>query len=323
MRKKLILIILATVFFAFVGQADAAAKFSFIQNLLRHSDDVAKYGKRADKITIKQMEAVSKRFPELAGKSKDFVRGAVAIEQAVQKSPAAARLIDKGLNPASIARVADLHPERVKLGGEIAEMFSNARPAQIPAGVPQQALEAAKSLDGNYVKAAEKFFEMTRKGGKKAVIIAQKLYEAATPGKVAAASAAALLAWHIVDPQGAEESVEGFFRDHVAPMVEAPVKGMIEGGGKALDNTLDTAKAQAGNIVEKHWGWLISGVIVFLLFCIPNLRRLPFAIIDKYCGSLLNKIQPPTSGSPSASGQSLTTSQQSGSKRRINIYGKK
>lgn len=322
-RIAISLLVLLPFMLFFTDSISGAQKLSFVQNLLRHSDDVAKLGKRVEKITISQMDDIAKRFPALAGKSKDLLRGAAAIEQTAQKSPAAARLIDNGLNPARIAITAERHPERIMLGNEIADMFAKAKPTQTGVNLPAQAASAARSLDGNYVKAAENFFEMARKGGKGAVTVAEKLYKAATPGKVAAATAMALLAWHMADPQGAEEAIQNFFRDHVEPVVQAPLQGMIEGAGNSLDKTLDTTTEQLGIFAEKHWPWILIGIFVFLFVSVPNLRRLPFAIINNYCGNLLNRIQKSEDVGESPTNKRSARGADARSIQRINIYNRK
>lgn len=273
-----LLFLLPFLLFSVCG-SNGAQKIGFVQNLLRHSDDVAKLGKRVEKITVMQMEDIAKRFPALAGKSRELIRGAVAIEQVAQKNPTAARLIESGLNPARIAITAERHPERIRLGNEIGDMFAKAKPPQNLINMPAQAAAAARNLDGSYIKAADNFFEMAHKGGKGAVTVAAKLYESATPGKVAAATAMALLAWHMADPQGAEEAVQNFFRDHVEPVVQAPIQGLIEGAGNSIDKTLDTTTEQLGNLAEKHWMWIILVCVVFLFAVVPNFRRLPVAIL--------------------------------------------
>lgn len=299
-----------------------ASKADFLGSILKHSDDVVKLGKKSANITKRQLDDVIKRFPALAGKSKDMIQGAAAIEQAAKKVPEAARMIEGGINPARVARVAELHPERIRLGNEIAEGFAAGKFTRA-ADVSPQAAAAVKNLEGNYAKAGENFLEMARRGGKKAVEVAGKLYEAATPGKVGAGIAATLLAWHMMDPQGAEEAVRDFFENHVSPMVAAPAKGLAEGAGKAVDETLDTISEQGANILATHWK-LLSIVGFFLLFlAVPNLRRLPLELIDKFCGTLLTKIR--TSQKAGGSGEQPRERQRQKPTQaeRINIYSRK
>lgn len=322
-RVSLSLLFLLPILFFSAGSINGAQKIDFIQNLLRHSDDVAKLGKRVEKITVRQMDDIAKRFPALAGKNKELIRGAIAIEQIAQKNPVAARLIENGLNPARIAITAERHPERIKLANEIADMFAQAKPPQNLTNMPAQAIAAAKNLDGSFRKAADNFFEMARKGGKGAVAIATKLYEAATPGKMGAATALALLAWHMADPQGAEEAVQNFFRDHVEPVIQAPIQGMIEGAGNSIDKTLNTTTEQLSNLVENHWLWITVGGIALLFVMVPNLRRLPVAILNNYCGKLLYKIQSHSNIREQSTNIQMAKGTNSKSDHRINIYSRK
>lgn len=324
MPRKIFLpaIIFFTLFAVAMGNEAQAGKMSFVESIFKHIDDVGKYGKKAKNMAKSQLDDIVKRFPALAGKSKEVIKGAAAIEQATKKAPAAGRMIESGINPARVAQVAELHPERIKLGDEIAERLAKSKLPQNASGIPPKAAAAARSMEGNYAKAGEDFLEMTRKGGKKAVEVAGKLYEAATPGKVGAALAASLLAWHMLDPQGAEGAVKDFFNNHVAPVLGAVAKGATESVGQTVDQTLASVSEQGANILNNHWKLLTLCGFVLVFLLVPNLRRLPAALINRYCGKLLSRIQDSQITAPTNS-KRKEPQQKQDKDTRINIYSRK
>lgn len=296
----------------------AAGTSDFIRKMLPFTEDIIKFGKKAPKAAKSQVDEILKRFPSLARKSPDLINGVIAIEKVSQKSPVAKKMIESGLNPAKIAIASERHPGQLKLGNEIGEMFAKINPQKIPAGLPPEAVTVMRRIDGNYAKAVESFLEMASRAGKGAVEIAEKLYRVATSPGTYALAAAGLLAWHIEDPEGAEQSVKDFFKNHVAPLVNAPMQGIIEGGGDTVDKTLQTAEEQGLKIWENHWQ-IISAVLAILVFiCLPNLRRLVFAAPNAFFGKLLARVQYNGKSSDNKSTQNTDESS-----TRINIYGRR
>lgn len=323
--QRLICIICTALLLVFGSFGETqAAKGGWIKILSKYIDDIGNLGKKAKNISPGQVEAVMKRMPSLAGKSRDVARGVIVIEKTVEKSTAAARLIEGGVNPARVAIAAEKYPQRVKLGNEIAERLAKARPAGNPGNLPAKAAAAASELEGNYTKAGNAFFEMAKRGGRKAVELAERLYEAATPGKVGAAVAAGLLAWHICDPEGAEAAVKSFFKDHMAPMVQAPLEGMLEGGGEVVDSVVSSAGTQIKKIVSNNWLWLLLIFIGLAIWKIPNIIRWPLTKINNFFGNLADKARYASSDKGQSANRSGSKRSQSNNPKpkRVNIYGK-
>lgn len=295
MRRKftIIFILLLSLTLACPLGASAATKGGILQYILRYGDDVAKFGKQAAKVTKSQMDDIIKRFPALAGKSADLVKGAVAIEKVTQKSPAAGKLIEGGINPTRVVIAAERAPDQLKLADGIATLLAATKPVANAAGIPAKAVQVARTLDGNFAKAGNAFFEMTRRGGQTAVKVARQLYELATPGRITAAAATALLAWHMVDPDGAEEAVKEFLQEHVGGIGKA----IIEGAGGAVDKTLDAVTDEGAKVASNHGGLLVGIALVIILVVFFGLsrrmRQVPGALMDSLAGKLLGRIQSP------------------------------
>lgn len=292
MKKSLLAIAFAMVAIFTISQPEAAGKGDLIRRWMPFADDIIKVGKQAPKAAKSQIEAITRRMPALEGKNPDLINGIINIEKITAKNPTAGKFIERGLNPARVVVMAEKNPGQLKLGDDIGEMFAKIDPRETVSGLPAKAFMAVKRIGGDYAKAGESFFEMARRGGKNAVQVAGKLYDIATSRKTAAAVATGLLAWHMADPEGAEEAVRDFFSDHVAPMLNSPVQGMIEGGGNAADRTLSVMEEKGAMIWENHRNFVLTciGIGCFLLFFlfIPNFWRLLFAVPNALFGKLLD-----------------------------------
>lgn len=306
-----------------------AGKFTFIERLLKKSDDVAKFGSKS-KIAFKDADKISiiKKYPSLTKASEDLIKGVYQIERIAAKTPAAARMIEAGANPARVAALASRTPDTVKAGEKIAELFAKNPMSSIGDGfkkLPPQAASAMRQINGDYAKTAELFIKMEQRGGAKATEIAKKLFSYITPGTVAGASAAALLAWHMADPEGSEQAIEEFFHDHVAPVVIAPAKGLVNAAGDATEEVLETTTLRIMNIAQQHWGWLIAGCLALLCWLVPNLWRLPFNALNAYIGNINKKFADRdapllTNKKETTRARPMATTIQPN--RRINVYKK-
>ena len=271
--------------------SQAAVGADLIRKWVPFTEDIIKFGKKAPKATKNQVNDILRRFPKLEGRSPDLINGVIAIEKVAQKSPAAGKMIEAGINPVEIAKTAERHPAQLKLGNEIGEMFAKMDTRKIPASLPPPASAAMRRIDGNYSKAGESFLEMASRGGKGAVEVAERLYNIATSPGVYALAAAGYLAWHMTDPEGAEESVREFFRDQVTPAVNAVTQSFVESGGDVADKTLQSVVEQGARIWENHWKLVSAALIICIFIFIPNLRRLVFAIPDAFFGKLLPRVR--------------------------------
>lgn len=318
MRKYAIAITYAVLLCFSCVCAHAAGTSYFIRKMQPFIEDIVKLGKKAPKATKSQVDDILKRFPSLARKSPDLINGVIVIEKVSQKSPVAKKMIESGLNPAKIAIAAERHPGQLKLGNEIGEMFAKSNPQKMPAYLPPEAVTAMRRLDGNYAKTVESFLELASRAGKGAVEIAEKLYRVATSPGTYALAAAGLLAWHMEDPEGAEQSVKDFFKNHVAPLANAPMQGILEGGGDVVDKTLQTAEEQGLKIWESHWQIISAALAILFLICLPNLRRLIFAAPNAFFGKLLARMQ---HNGNRLDNKSIEDTDENST--RINIYGRR
>lgn len=280
----------------------ATPKLSFIDKVLHWSDDVARLGKKAGKLAPTIRADMIKKYPRLAKAGDDLIHGVYNIEKATSKSVSAGKMIENGINPAKVATLTARSPKIIESGDKIAGIFATAKvQPQMISKLPPQAASALRKADRNYREAGEMFLQMERRGGTKAVDVAEKLSQYATLGNAAAATALGLLAWHMADPVGAEQAIEKFFQDHVAPIVTAPAKGILNAAGDATEEMLNatgdasqkvlkTATSRVGAIVIQYWPALLFLAFLFLLWRVPNMRKMPFIFLNNFFGRLNKKM---------------------------------
>lgn len=328
MAKIIFIVFLTLICASFT--ANAASKVGFIETLLRHSDDVARFGKKAGKLAPGIKQNLIKAYPKLARASDDIISGVYNIEKITTKNASAAKMVEQGINPARIATLTARSPKTIETGEKIAGIFAATKISPQAANkLPAPAVAALRKTGGNYKEAGEAFLQMERRGGARAVEVAGKLAGYITPGTVAGATAAALLAWHMADPEGAEASVEAFFKEHVGPMAAAPVKGIIGASGDvaesainatgdAVETTLEIATARVATIASNHWPALAGIAFIILILFVPNLRRMPFIVLDSWFGRLNKKISDNTKSKPDLSNERNAPQSQPG----FNVYKK-
>lgn len=280
------------------GLCMAAPKLGFLDKIFRHSDDVIKLGKKTGKLAPNIRVELIKKYPRLANASEDLLSGIHSIENITANSASAGKMIDNEINPAKVAILAARSPKTIEAGDKIAEIFAAAKvPQQAISKMPAPAVSALRKVDGNYREAGEMFIKMEHRGGAKAVDVAEKLSQYATLRNAAAVSALGLLAWHMADPAGAEQAVEEFFKEHMAPMAAAPVKGVLNAAGDTVQKSLETAANRTEEIAMRYWPALLVILFLILLWRVPNLRRMPFVILDNFFGRINKRMEmaPPAS----------------------------
>lgn len=271
-----------------------ALKIPPIPNFSKYEKDIAKIGKSSKNVLsdVQKKQLISK-YPRLAGKSDDVLKGMYFMESTAAKNPVLVKLIEKGANPAEVAIIAHRSPKDLAIYVKTMDILENAKSFQDRVEknkLPAAAREALDELIGNPAVASATYFEMLKRGGQKAVDIAQKLLPHITTGKTSATVAIGLLAWHMVDPEGAEQSINEFLADHVAPLVTAPIEGIGKGATKIVDGTMTTIEDSAITLLKNHWLLLIISLAIFLLLMSRQFRMFLPTLIDKVFGKLNNKI---------------------------------
>ncbi|MDE7065815.1 MAG: hypothetical protein K2O70_10200 [Desulfovibrionaceae bacterium] len=322
--KRYILIALLTVVLLPCGAEGASrGKFSFLESVFRHSPDVVQLGRKSKTaLNAAEKGALIKKYPRLAKSGDDMLAGIAYVEKIVAKSPPAGRMIEKGVNPARVAAVAGRSPETIKTGEGIAEAFSS---GAIKMGVrdlkdlPAPATRALRQMEGNYAEAADAFLTMTRRGGQKAVDVAGRLMNHVNMKNAASATALGLLAWHMQDPEGCEQAVESFFKEHVAPFAAAPMKGLADAAGESLNRTFESASDNVGKLAAAHWLWLIVIALALIFWRIPNARKLPFNLLNSMFGKLNSKLESPAPPAARGGGNLAGGDAETGG-CRVNVY---
>lgn len=295
----------------------------------RHADDVAKLGRNAKTVlTQSDKLRIIKKYPSLASKGDDLVRGAIMIERVAQKSPAAAKMMERGINPAKVARLAERSPEAIQKAENIASTFGAGSIKLSDSALkklPVQAREAFRKINGNYALAAESYLDMARKGGPKAIDVAEKLSKYLTLKDAAAVTAAGLLAWHMRDPEACEEAITKFFK-HVGAVVTVPAIGMTDAAMDSGEKVFENLESRLSDFAARHLKWIVPGGLFVLLLCSASFRRFPVTVIDYFFKKINYKLE---GGMPKASSsrQEMRDAQTGQSdapslRPRINVYKK-
>lgn len=321
--SRIIALALLLVFCLFYPNGrSAASKLGFIESILRYGEDVAKLGKKAPRIKPGIKADLIKKYPRLATKSDELLSGVQIIEKNIAKTPAAGKMMESGINPARVSTLAARSPKTVEEGEKIAGIFATAKPPQTAvAKLPPPAAAALRKADGNYREAGEMFLRMEHRGGKRAVEVAARLAQYATPKNAAYAAALGLLAWHMADPEGAEEAVEKFFQEQVAPVLIAPVKGAVNAVGDTVQESLETVTDRSFETVVKYWPALLALALLGLLWRVPNLRRMPFVLLDSFFGRLNKRMAGPENSVENVSSDGRDSG--NGRGHKINVYKKR
>lgn len=302
MIKRTILVAALILSVAFsTGNTLCAPKipFNLEKIILKNRSDVSKLGK-GSRVALKAADraAIIKRMPGLASSSDNLLKGAVSIERAISKAPAAKSLIELGANPARVTTLVQTMPGAVSTGATVASQFTrvSGKAADLTKFSPAAA-KAFRKYSGNAAAAADDFVEMAKRAGKGAVDVAKRLadFVAKNPKSTVAS---VLLAWHIADPEGAEETIKSFFKDHVFPLGKTPIEGIEEGMEETIEsianttgNAADRVTGSIEKLVADHLGSFLVLLAIILLWKLPALRKLPFNILNSCFEKINNRFE--------------------------------
>lgn len=286
------------------GMATEKGSSLLLSKLLRHQDDAIKLGNMARRsqkvISAAEKAEILKKSPQLMGKSDDFIMGTKIITDFAAQGTKQARLIESLDNPISLMRLEKNLPNAWKHIDDISSTIASTKISleslrKLPSlrVMPQETANKVSTILGNYKASAEACMDMLRRGGKKSMDIIEKLKKY-LPESSTNKIALGLIAWHLVDPDGAEESIAAFFKEHVIPLATTPLKGSIDGISAELTQIDASTSGMLNTIKNLSFGTI--GILLFvLIMCIKTVRRSIGALLAlpfDFCTRKLRQMNP-------------------------------
>ncbi len=281
----------------------ARSASSIMTRILRHADEAAELGRQSGQVLNAADKAnMLKRFPHLATKGDDVILGAKMVEDFAAAGSKQARLMDALDNPVSLMRMEKNMQKTWSRVDDIATVMASAKGGlgdlrRLPAlsNLPQQTLNNISNILGNYKATANATMNMLRRGGKKSMEVLETLKKY-LPDPNMRNLALGLMAWHMIDPDGAEEAISNFFRDHAIPLMTAPVKGTVEGLTKGVTD-LDNAAVPLMDAIKNLHSEILIFIAIVICVCFKPCRRTILALLALPFNCLTRKIHEIDSGS--------------------------
>lgn len=279
--------------FVQVDISEAASKGGWLRMFLRHGDEAAAFGKQAGK-KLSQAEKLDlqKMYPALRNKSDDILASAKIMDDFAKGGVKQTQLINAVNNPVTLLKMEKRAPGAWKSVDDAATVFATTKTidASVLKALPTAQAAQAKRLFGNYAVSADTYLEMARKGGRGAVAVTKKLITFIR-NNPKSSFAVSLLAWHMLDPKGAEAAIEDFFAgagEVAGNIVTSATEGFV---GSVANTTMTSVDNTTTRVLDKFTQIPLSAKIVII--CIPLLlfsptRRtilllvgLPFKMLNK------------------------------------------
>ena len=282
----------------------AGGKTNILSKVLRYKDDAITLGRQArnsgNVITAAEKAELLKTFPQLTKKGDDFLIVTKFIMDFAGQGTKQSRLLSALDNPVSLIRLEKNMPQVWTRIDDISSIMASAKKnlgelRKIPtlSAMPPQTAGKVAVIFGNYKATAEACMTMMRRGGKKAMDTLEKLKKY-LPEPNMRNVILGLMAWHLVDPEGAEETIARFFEEHVIPMAAAPVKGIANGISDELPK-LDVSTSGMLNAVKSLSTGTIALIIFAICMVVGPIRRMlgaALALPFDFCTRKIRQLNP-------------------------------